>query len=35
MHVGSLERGGSADQANRRLGLAEIPMADGFTPLWD
>jgi hypothetical protein len=24
MHVGSLERGGSADQADRRLGLGSV-----------
>jgi hypothetical protein len=35
MHVGSLERGGSADQADRRLGLAEIPLAGGFMDGWD
>ena len=41
MHVGSLERGRSADKADRRLGLvevlgaAEVPLADGFTPLRD
>jgi hypothetical protein len=32
MHVGGPECGRSADEANRRLGLAEIPPTDGFTP---
>ena len=34
MHVGSLERGGSTDQANRRVELAEVPWAgiEAFPP---
>jgi hypothetical protein len=32
MHDGSPERGRGAEQGDRRLGLAEIPLADGFTP---
>jgi hypothetical protein len=35
MHVGSPERGGSADEADRRFGLAEIAVADGFTRGWE
>src|SRR5260370_37205285 len=35
MYVGGPERGRGADQADRRLGLTEVPVAGGFMHGWD